>query len=263
MKKIAILFHGRLRDNEKRKVICDKVFEDLNNFFKEYEMTFYGHFWESDETLYDYYLNYCDKSKMIVEDNKKYETHINTIKNNIIQRNINKIKQEDGSSWHVKNMFAQISNVISIGKVCDLVKNDNPEQYDYFVVYRPDEIQVIETTIPESIEKNTFYLNKHSNYWQGDTHFILHIDHLNIFHELFEYIINYDNEFVVYTHKFFHEYFCIIKKFKLELLNISVGENCECYRIINTYPQYEKWRKILKEKYPGLITEDKTNYKLI
>ena len=231
---IAVLFHGRLRDNEKHNTT--KISEFVKNNFKtnDLNVTFYGHFWDEDENK-TRYLDYCDSENMVVESNLKYHDKINKIVSQVTTYiDADESIQRNGGRGCINRLFGQVSKLISINKAIQLIPEN--KKYEYVYIYRPDYICWDTVVHPKSIQKNTFYLNKHGIFESGgESIFVLHQSNLILFKEMLERLEDINNKFVPQCHYWFYNYFVNIKKLNFELLDYNVGVNCEQLSLMYLY----------------------------
>jgi hypothetical protein len=134
-------------------------------------------------------------------------------------------------------MFAQISNLISIGKVIDLFKESSAKTqkvYEYVILFRYDYIVFETISVPISIDEDTFYLNKHGPHvTSGESVFIVSPNKLDYFKDLLKDIK--ETDLFPILHYTYYDYFVNIKKMKYEILQYDVGINCEQVTILHEW----------------------------
>lgn len=236
--KVAVLFHGRLRPNETNHLgpISQLVKQHFTNHFND--VTYYGHFWDSSENK-SKYNGYCDDENMIVESNETYQDYINGIKTNVLSYmdNDDYIKAIGPISANhcVGRMYAQISKLISINKVADILLSKNI-QYDIIYIYRPDYIVYEEFHNELPAIDEYFCLNKHNEkISSGDNIFIVTQTNLCMFKDMLEHLLNKENKLVPCYHYWFYHYFVNIRNLKPYLLTYDVGKNCEQISLMKLY----------------------------
>jgi hypothetical protein len=230
MKNIAVLFHGKLRDTELqyRKDISKLVFNHFNESYSNFNIDYFGHIWCENNLDYTCYGN-----NVIVERNIDYYNSINYMYNKSIE-NLNNSNSIYNTHSVKERIFSQISNLISICKVIDLFNNIKQKDYEYVLLFRYDYIIFEKIEIPNIIDDNTFYLNKHGPCdSSGESVFILSLNKLHYFLDLLEDVFN--EKIIPIYHFYYFNYFVNIKKMKYEILNYDVGVNCEQVSLLHLY----------------------------
>jgi hypothetical protein len=229
-KNIAVLFHGKLRDKELpyRNDISCLVLRHFNDNYPNFNIDYFGHIWCENNLDYTCYGN-----NIISEKNTDYYDTINMAYNKCINvlNNSNSISNTDGVKGR---MFAQISNLISISKVIDLFNDKKKKTYEYIILFRYDYIVFENIQILNSIDNDTFYLNKHGAYdTSGESVFILSENKLHYFQELLQNVL--DAKVIPVYHLYFYDYFVNVKKMNYKILDYNVGVNCEQVSLLHLH----------------------------
>lgn len=219
--KIACLFRGNLRQSDRDKDKFNNVIKSINNLFDTKDIDFFMHLW-GDESEYGIYENHFKKGNLIIENNLKYLPAIDEV---YLKYGVNNI-----------NYFNQISQSISIKKVCELLQS-NGDAYHLIFITRPD-LPFSEKLFEIELNNETIYFNRHGKHISsGDYCYILTQDNIVIFENMFNYLK--ENGVKPNIHKWIYDYVVDSCNKKVSLLNITVGVNCEIFKHLENYPYPE------------------------
>jgi hypothetical protein len=218
--KIACLFRGNLRQNDRTKDKFNEVIKSIYKLFDSKDIDFFMHLW-GDESEYETYKDHFKKDNLLIENNSDYLTTINDV---YLKYGINDI-----------NYFNQISQSISIKKVCDLLYSYG-DTYDLIFITRPD-LPFSEKLSKIDLNNESVYFNKHGEYC-----FILTQDNVILFNKMFDYLK--ENNIKPNIHRWIYDYISGSCNKKVLLLNIDVGVNCEIFKHLENYPYPNIHQKI-------------------
>lgn len=221
--KIAVLFRGNLRNEDRTYEKFDLVYRSVKKLFYKREVDYYMHLWGNEDDKKRYGNNFNFK-KILVEENSKYEHIIHSL--SIIHgNNVNGTNLE---------YFNQISQALSIQKVCELI--DNEDEYDLIFITRPDLPFSEKMNIP-IVDKETIYVNKHGPLiTSGDYCFLFSKNNLHVFKDIFKFLK--ETKTKPACHIWFNNYFTNFCKKNVGLINVEVMVNCEIFKHLENQPSY-------------------------
>jgi hypothetical protein len=220
MKKIACLFRGNLRREDRSKGKFGSVIRSVKYLFDTDSIDFYMHLW-GDEDDIKKYDSHFDTNNIILENNADYKLEIDSI---IDRYDIRKDRS-----------YPQVSSTISLEKVCKLFESNKKENYDIVFITRPDLPFLVKTSI-DQVEKNTILFNRHGpQIGAGDYCFFLNESNVDIFENMYSYLKNNPSKLSPITHFWFHHYVTKICNLNVELSDVDVGINCEIFKHHHSY----------------------------
>ena len=217
--RIACLFRGNLRDENRNKENFDLVVKSIYKLFDIEDIDFYMHLWGSEDE-YNIYNSHFDKDKILIENNKNYHDLIYKI------FNYNKIN----------HTFGQISMALSLKKVSNLFYNTaNINKYDMVFITRPDLVFSQKNDI-QSINEDAIYFNRHGPYkCSGDYCFLMRPSNVSLYGNIFNFLLE-NPSFEINIHKWIYSYITDICGKNVELSNVDVGVNCEIFHHLYNFP---------------------------
>lgn len=224
--KICILFRGNLRNQDRDLTKFSIVYNTIKKMFDSHDIDFYMHLWGDPKEKEMYEKNFSFK-KIVVEENSEYYDEI---------FNVSKV---NGSSTEY---FNQTSQALSIQKVCNMI-NKKTTNYDCFFLTRPDLPFTEKLNVP-ILNDNEIYINEHGPHiTSGEYCFLFSEKNLLLFQNIFNYLKETKKKPLI--HNWFYEYIVGHSEKKVNLLNISVGVNCEIFKHLENYPYPEIYKSVL------------------
>jgi hypothetical protein len=223
MKRIAIVFRGRLNETESKHF--PKCIESHKSFFGNNQLHFFGHVW-SNETLKEYGNILSEQNSSYTDDIKKliHQTRTNKYDYVFNQNALNGISHLQ----EIRNrQFAQLSSAISIENG---LSTFNPLDFDVIILSRPDIVfdGSWDNVVPNY---NTVLFNKHGPYISsGDFVFVFNSKNYTDFSKLYTYYKENISRISPQYHFWFYYYVTEVLGLSVKLSNIEAGINCQLIR---------------------------------
>jgi len=230
--KIATIFRGNLRNEDRSIEKFELVIKSIYKLFNTENIDFYMHLWgfEEEQIIYE---NSVKFKKIVVEENQNYYNEISIISEN-----------HGFHHRHELDCFNQTSVSLSIKKACELFyENNSEDDYDVIFITRPD-LPFSEKLLNFDISDDVIYINEHGpNIDAGDYCFLFSQNNLKLFYNMFDYLKTTNT--TPHIHKWIYEYLRNHCNKNIKLSNISVGINCEIFKHLENFPYPEIKTNIL------------------
>lgn len=224
--KICVLLRGNLRNEDRDLTKFSMVYKTIQKMFEPHHIDFYMHLWGDPKEKEMYEKNFIFK-KIIVEENSLY------------YKEINDVSSVNGGN---PEYFNQTSQALSIHKVCNMV-NEEKNNYDYFFLTRPD-LPFTEKLNKIILNNDTICINEHGPFiTSGEYCFVFNKENLYVFQNIFNYLKETKEKPSI--HIWFYKYFVNYCGKKVNLLNTSVGVNCEIFKHLENFPYPEIYKSVI------------------
>lgn len=215
--KIAVVFRGKLRNEDCTQYKIDKVLNYHRLFFNNHHVDFFAHLWDFETKNI---LN------MVSESNSIYTDEINDLLSITRLNNYDiifaKTQSDDNNICEIRNrQFAQVSSAISIK---NSVKNFNFDGYDLVCLSRLDLPLFLDSWDNNIPQDNEILVNKHnSRITAGDYFFIMSPINYKAFSGLYDFYKKYPEKISPQYHRWMTYYITDVLKLNIKWTNVSVA----------------------------------------